>query len=400
MKNLLLLRLWNYLRGYVIIVVNGYFVEKFMNVCTHRQIFLWDIRRRSVDTLTMKISIAGFRLLRPVAKKTGCRVRVVKKRGLPFILNRYRKRKTFLVGAFLFILLIYAMTSFVWSVDISGNKKLETVFITELLDSCDIKPGVLKYTVDTEKAISYMMLNVKELSWVSINVHGTRVKVQVREGIVPPSLVPKDEPCNVIASKDGIISYIVAEEGYEAVQVGDTVQKGQVLISGKIPVKNEKDKYRITHAMGTVKARTWYEAVQPVVTENIEKVRTNRVLNNYTLVFFSKKIGLFHRKADFESSEMEEIINKVEIGDLVFPFEIITERFYENKTVTVELSAEEAKDKAASDAYKEIEEELPQNVEIVKKDIKFISDDDEGYIVRITVECNEEIGMTEEIGGY
>ena len=255
MKNLLLLRLWNYLRGYVIIIVSGYFVEKFMNVCTHRQIFLWDIKRCGSETLKMKISINGFRLLRPVVKKTGCRVRLVKKCGMPFIINRYRKRKTFVFGAFVFILLIYFMTSFVWSVEISGNKKLETVFLNEILSTCGIKPGVLKYSVDTEKAVAYMMLNVKELSWASIDVHGTRVKVQVREGVIPPTLVPKDEPCNVIATKDGIVSYIVAEEGYEAVKTGDTVQQGQVLISGKIPVKNEKDKYRAGTCHGNCKSK-------------------------------------------------------------------------------------------------------------------------------------------------
>ena len=149
--------------------------------------------------------------------------------------------------------------------------------------------------------------------------------------------------------------------------------------------------------MGTVKARTWYEAVKPVVTENIQKVRTGRFDDNYTLVFFTKRLELFHHKAAYEDSEMETISKKVEIGDLVFPFEIITERCYENKTVTAVSGTEEAKDKASEDAYKQIEEELPEGVEIVKKDIKFISDDDEGYIVRVIVECTEEIGITGEV---
>jgi len=34
---MLIFRLWNYIRGYVIIFVEGYFLEKFVNICTRRQ---------------------------------------------------------------------------------------------------------------------------------------------------------------------------------------------------------------------------------------------------------------------------------------------------------------------------------------------------------------------------
>lgn len=396
---MLLLRLWNYLRGYVIIIVNGYFIEKFMNICTHRQIYLWDVKRVNSDTITMKTSIGGFKLLRPVTRKTKCRVRLLKKRGLPFLLNRYRKRKTFAGGAVLFIILIYAMSSFVWSVDVSGNKKLDTSYILEAVGSCGIKPGILKYSVDTGKAVSYLMMNVKELSWASISIHGTRVSIEVREGTIPPAIVPKNEPCNVIAARDGIISSVVAEEGFEAVTAGDTVQAGQTLISGKVPVKNEKDQFRLVHAMGTVSARTWYEAVRPVVAESITEERTGSVLNNYSLVLFARRFDLFHKKPAFEKSDREENVKKLELGDFVLPFQLLTESYYEKKQVRTGLSAEEAKNKATEEALKEIEEQIPENAKLVRKDIKFVSDDDKGYIVRVTAECIEDIGITEKIGG-
>lgn len=121
---MLLFRLWNYIRGYVIIVVEGYFLEKFVNICTRRQILLLDIKRQKNSKMTLKVSIKGFRMLKPIAKKTGCRVKILKKHGLPFLINRYKSRKTFLLGAALFIVLFYIMTSFVWTIEVTGNKKL------------------------------------------------------------------------------------------------------------------------------------------------------------------------------------------------------------------------------------------------------------------------------------
>jgi len=91
----LIFRLWNYIRGYVIIFVEGYFLEKFVNICTRRQILLWDIQRDRNSKMTLKVSIRGFKMLKPVAKKTGCRVKILEKRGLPFLLNRYRTGKLF-----------------------------------------------------------------------------------------------------------------------------------------------------------------------------------------------------------------------------------------------------------------------------------------------------------------
>jgi len=58
---MLIFRLWNYIRGYVIIFVEGYFLEKFVNICTRRQILLWDIQRDRNSKMTLKVSIRALR---------------------------------------------------------------------------------------------------------------------------------------------------------------------------------------------------------------------------------------------------------------------------------------------------------------------------------------------------
>lgn len=90
---MLLIRLWNYIRGYVIILVEGYFLERFINICTYRQLFLWDIKRRSDFEMTLKISIKGFKTLRPISRKAQCRVRIIKKKAYPlFLINTKGER--------------------------------------------------------------------------------------------------------------------------------------------------------------------------------------------------------------------------------------------------------------------------------------------------------------------
>jgi similar to stage IV sporulation protein len=392
--------MWNYLRGYVIIIVEGYFIEKFFNICTHRQILLWDIRRHKNNLVTMRVSVKGFKLLRPVARKTKCRVRIVKKRGLPFLSNRYRKRKAFFAGAFLFILLMYIMTSFIWSVEITGNKELESGYVEKALAENGIRPGVLKYGIDTKKAVAGLMTDIRELAWVSIDVRGTKVKVQLKERKPLPQMVAKDEPCNIVALKDGMIKQIIVTDGIEAVAEGDTVKKGQVLISGSIPVKNEKDAYRLVHAMGTVKARTWYETRCPVRLEEVEKVRTGNVMKNYSLVLFAKRLELFHKRVGYEDYDYVEVKQKLMIGeDLVFPFELVTDSFYENRLVKVKVSEDEAQKTASDTAWKAAMEEMPPDTPIIRSEVKIVEDEELGPVAKVTVECLEEIGTEQAIGG-
>lgn len=146
---MLLLRLWNYLRGYVIIIIEGYFLEKFLNICIRRQIYLWDVIKRNSSTMQMKVSIKGFKALRGIARKTRCRVRIKRKKGLPFVLNRYRQRKTFAAGAIICILIFGYLTSTIWDIEVTGNKNIPTQTILDSLANLGLKPGIFRYGIKT-----------------------------------------------------------------------------------------------------------------------------------------------------------------------------------------------------------------------------------------------------------
>ncbi len=395
---MLLFRLWNYIRGYVIIVVEGYFLEKFVNICTRRQILLFDISRQKNSKMTLKVSIKGFRMLRPIAKKTGCRVRILKKHGLPFLINRYRGRKTFLLGAALFVVLFYIMTSFVWTIEITGNEKIETQLIIEKLASMGVKPGVLKYRINSEKVADRIIMDVNGLSYVSVVVRGTKVKVEVAEGVDVPPMVPLSEPCDIVAGKDGVIKSIVVKAGQAAVKEGDTVKKGQILVSGNVPIKNMENNPRMVHAIGNILARTWYESTQPVELRVVEKIRTGRKKDNISLFLFSKKINLFNKKVSYSNYERVETEKFLSIGEnLVLPFGAVIETYYENQIIEADVSLEEAKENAANAAYRKALEDIPEGAQIVDRRIEFIENQNGDIIADVIIECVEDIGVKKEI---
>lgn len=399
---MLLIRLWNFLRGYVIISVEGYFTERFINICTRRQLFLWDVIRLSDTTITLKMSIKGFKMLRPIAKKTRSKVRIVSKNGMPFVISRYKKRKAFMLGALLFIVLINLVASFVWDIEVTGNKEVGRSEIISELDNLGIRTGTLKYKADPNKIANELILKIDKLAWVGFEIKGTRVLVTVKERIMPPELIPKDIPCDIIAKRDAIISSIVVKDGHGLVKNGDTVLKGQTLVTGVIENKNEGEAPRLVHSLADIEARTWYEGSSTVKLKIMEPIRTGRVKNSYIIKIFGKEIKLpFSSKIEFENYDKVELRNVMKIGDdFILPFELLTDKYFENKMVERRLSIDEAKEIAYNDALKRLMDIIPEDAKIINKTVDYKADGQNSMTANIIIECLEDIGVTKEIGGY
>ena len=49
--------LLNYILGYVNIIVEGFFTERFINICMSKNIFLFNIKREMMRTISIGIKI-------------------------------------------------------------------------------------------------------------------------------------------------------------------------------------------------------------------------------------------------------------------------------------------------------------------------------------------------------
>ena len=95
------------LLGYVRIEVEGYYIERFINICTNNKILIWNLKREKGVKLYLNIGIKDFKKISTVARKTNCKVKILRKRGIPFLLNKYKKRKIFAIFLILILLTIF-----------------------------------------------------------------------------------------------------------------------------------------------------------------------------------------------------------------------------------------------------------------------------------------------------
>ncbi len=389
---MLLIRILTYIKGFVRISVAGRFVERYLNICMNRDIYVWDIKNRGSELLHMNMTVEGFKQIPPVAFKSKTRVKILSKHGLPFVLQKYKRRKGFVVAGIAAAVLFAYITSFVWVIDIEGNEKVSTDVIMSALENNGFKTGVFRYGRDISALQNKLLLEVDGLSWIWVEINGTRATVQVKEKVPVPHIVDRDLPCNLVAAADGLVTEVKATYGEKMVSVGDVVKKGDLLVSGISDTKYGGIQY--LHSSGSIKARTWHSKSGDFPLVKINFSKTGKKISKKTINFFGFRVKLYLREnLPFEFSEEEAKIHRLSIGEnLVIPISLESATYHELLKSEEPLTEEQAAAIACTELGAQLDGELAEGTVIVSKTHE-VAPAAEGQIsVKLNYECIEEIG--------
>ena len=152
--------LLSYLLGYLRISVEGYYIERFINICKTKKITIWNLKRSKDIQLYLNVRIGEFKEICKIARKTQCKVKIQSKKGFPFLLNKYKKRKIFLILLFFMIVLIGLSSNFVWNVDIVEENNNEMENIVQDIENAGLKTGTLKNKINTKEIINLSLIHI------------------------------------------------------------------------------------------------------------------------------------------------------------------------------------------------------------------------------------------------
>ena len=384
-------RLFQYLRGYLVITVTGRYPERFFNVCAGRNILIWDVFPCSQTVFRCSISNRGFKMLPKIAKKTDVKIKIVKKCGFSTLLKRMKKRKIFVLGVGFFLLLLICLNLFVWKIEIMGCERVSARQVREVLEECGLKVGVFRPYLDEKKLQNRVLIQMPELAWIWADKSGSKVTVQVKERVPRPELFDKHDFCNIVAEKDGVIESMIVRGGTPVISLGDTVRQGDILVSGLI-LSEKGVEPRKVQSDAEIYARVWYEKTKAYSLWCPKISETGNVQHKTTLHLFGWNLNLFF-KPETQFSTYIETIKEREMSFFGRYLGIgMTERIYRETIVTEEkMTAESMAEKGNLELCAMIDEETASNSQKKENRMSYQVLDEDTIEVTVVVEYLEDI---------
>ena len=387
--------LLKYIFGYVRVSIEGYYIERFINICTINKLLIWNLKRDKGTKLYLNIGIEDFYKAVKISKKLKCKIKIIRKNGIPFVINKYKKRKVFLGTLVFIILLIGISTNFIWNISIvvDGSEQLENIE-NDILEA-GIKVGMKKSEVNIQETINKIRFKRNDISWMGIEIKGTNVIVKVVKSAEAPEVIDEKDYSNIIATKSATITKIIAQNGTAKVKNGDKVEEGQILIQGVMEGKYTGNRY--VHSLGEVEGIVEYTKSEKIPLKFTEKVKTGNKETKIRIKINNFQINFYKTLSKFKIYDTIEKEKKFKIfSNLYLPISITKITVEELENVQMEYSIEKATEIGTEKLEQKLEQEIGKEKNILNKDINIIKTEE--YIeVNVTSEVVENIGLQEQI---
>ena len=387
--------LLNYITGYINIKVESFFLERFINICISKNIFLWNIKRKKSTIMYANISIKDFKRLKNIAKKTKSKVKIENKKGIPFLLYKYRKRKLFLIFFAIMIIGLIVTYNFIWNIEITGNVNISKEEIMQSLNNNGLKIGTNKNKIDTNIIINNIRLQRDDIAWIGINIKGTNAIIEIKESDKAPEIINQDEYCNIISDKQATITKISVQNGTAVVNVGDIVKPGDVLVAGYLEGKYTGTRY--VHAQADIQAKVWYSKKEKFYFNQEIQVPTGATETKKSIKLNKLKTNLYKTLSKFKNYDTINESKKLMLfSNLYLPIEIIKTTNSEYKKENVTYTEQELIEIASKKLEEDLQNQIYNKNNIINKQVNIYPNS--GYIeVEVIYEVLENIGNKEKI---
>lgn len=286
---MIFVHLLNLLSGYVSFRAWGGFPERFINLCSLNGIHLSNLKADK-NALTACTGISSYLRIRQCAVRSGMRLKITGRYGLPFFADKYRRRIGVPIGLMIFFIIIFVLSASVWTIDIDGNAKTSDSEILEVFEQAGLKPGTLRSRINAPEIRFYALSRLDNVTYITVNVIGSCVKVQVTERTPQPPIPDDPTPCDVVSAVDGQIAVLEVYEGTKMYKVGEAVRAGDVLAGGFVELADGSVRLRHAEAYAIITTLRQIKSAdfQPLPAQSC----TERE-KHITLQFFGIRIPLF-----------------------------------------------------------------------------------------------------------
>ena len=336
-------RIISFLFGSCEITISGAAPERCINALAEEKIAIWKIH--FIDEMHDSFSVLSKdrKKVEQIAIRNYCTVEHCCQTGVPSLLKKMLSRPVLLISMLLALVMSFFLQSFVWVIEVDGNETVPTDVIIRELENQNIKFGAWAGSVDSQATKNRMLNAVPSLSWLAVNRSGGKLTVLVTERESGISEEAPYDTANIVAAKDGVITDYSISEGMKLCARGDTVKKGQILVSG---YEDYGLFIRNVCAEAEIYAKTWYTGTVVTPAVKMQKVYTGRTEKQVSLILERKRIKLSGNSSISEGTcDKMVVTRRLSLPGYTFPAAIETVIIREYTLKAVPMLPAEAQEK-------------------------------------------------------
>ncbi|MDD3338230.1 MAG: sporulation protein YqfD [Lachnospiraceae bacterium] len=369
--------------GYYKIQFEAECTERFLNMCHHHRLDLWAFHCEKKSG-SLCVSRRDLGKIRELMEKAQMHVTDETAHGLPHALRRVCTYKLILPGLFLCLLILFALSRIVWSIHIVGNSQTSTQSILTFLEQeMTITHGMAKSGIQCDKIASGIRFHFPQVIWVSAKVKGTQLLIELQENQLQAEEEETAEPpsMDICASRDGVVTDIFVRSGTPEVTVGQACQKGDVLISGSVPIYNDGQEVVRTKQVvpdGDVYLKTSYSYYESFPLQYQKQVYTGVKKDAFFIQIGPYRFESAHSKGKKETLNQSVITSQLRITEyflLPVYWGNIQREYYEIQHLR--YTDEDAKEKTYGNLIAFLEKLMEKGVQICENNVRIELHDDQ-----------------------
>lgn len=280
---------------YIIINVKNN-IKRFINKCNKYNIELYNINYIDKDNIIVKINKEDYKNIKTYNYYS--EIEIYRNVGIDYFFNRIDKLKYFILSFILCLVFTYLISNIILRINVIHSNKNIRELVSDELYEYGIKKYSIKKNFNQIEDIKNKILesNKDKLEWISITNIGMTYVVRVEERIIDK---PKEENeyCNVVATKESLVTNIFSDKGDILVNVNDLVRKDDILISGNLILNEETKSY--TCASGKIMGKVWYNTNITIKRDYLKKEYTGKKRYNFIInhkILKNNKYSKFDKK--------------------------------------------------------------------------------------------------------
>jgi len=359
-------------------IISGLY-EELINSLVEKEIYISSVKSTDFG-VTCVCMAKDYADIARLAKKFQCKTKVCKRKGIYYFFKNTIKRKSAAIAVCSVLFYIFVFSKLIWRIEIISPNQQINQSVYNLLYNNQVYAGAMFSQDKNHNIIQQIFMDVDGVGYVTLNFY---------KGILTCKIDPVQEKMpylenattgNIIAAQNGVIEDLRVYSGFSDIKIGQTITKGQVLVSATYIDRNGK--LQLVMPRAYIKAHCIKKYTAQVEMEKEIYLRTGESKKSVVLKFLGNDITLKREKiSDYITYDKEKSFKYINVLGFKLPFTVEKSTYYKKEKTYITKN-----EQTAYNAAKNIVDTM------IKNDISLEETDwrDYRYTVnnnRLTIEC-------------